>query len=95
MRLKVDAEYYKNIDNVEFEYIHNEAWPMYFDNVQELQDFFLVIAERYPNGVDDRYVFGLMNEIRVSKTLNSLISKGLIEETEDEEGNLLYNIVAK
>lgn len=65
-----------------------------FDNLDELKNFYRAIFAVYPDGVTFEYYYQKLNSYRRDKFIGGLIQKGLIEETEDEEGRLGYTATA-
>lgn len=65
-----------------------------FDNLQELKDFYKAIFDVHPQGISFEYYYQKLNSYRSTKFFNGLVEKGLIEETEDEEGNIGYTATA-
>lgn len=65
-----------------------------FDNLRELKDFYRSIFDVHLEGISFEYYYQKLNSYRTTKFFNGLVEKGLIEETEDEEGNIGYTATA-
>lgn len=65
-------------------------WEGTFETVDEFKEFFLSVQKAYPEGTPWKHLTERINSYRFTKITQSLIQKGLIVETYDENGNAAF-----